>query len=224
MHITQEHDSCALLQKNNSVAAVSTFWSLVSLWTFQTAALASLRMSSLQRWWMDSSVGWVPVPGCHGPAAGTVAPTVPALGIRARCSPWAGEWSPRASLNLLPDGCATALTDPRAELLSKSWKNRWLLQQVARVIKPSAFSEPSRTVAYVFIHTSCLFCQTTLSVTESRLDTFYEIKIQAIHISQCDPLQSKFFWKLIQIWDNNYVMANHFTTLLVILPLSHRQI
>lgn len=136
---------------------------------------------------------------------------------------WPGDWSSRASLILLPDGCARALRDPRAELLPKYWQNQWLLQQEARVIKPSGFSEPSRTAAYVFIYTSCLFCRTTLPVIESYADTFYEIKIQAIHTSHRDPLQSRFFWKLIQIWDN-YVIANNFTTLLVIIPLSHRQI
>lgn len=112
---------------------------------------------------------------------------------------WQGDWSSRVSLSLLPDGCALALTDPRAELLPKYWQNQWLLQRVASVIKPSGFSEPSRTVAYVFIYTSCLFCHTSLPVIKSYPDTFYEIKIQAIHISHCDPLQSRFFWKLIQI-------------------------
>lgn len=185
-------------------------------------ASAASRMSSLQRGWVDTpcSVGsraWL----CTDQLPGT-ALAVPEFGIRARRSLPGQE--ARASLNLLPDGCAIALTDPRAELLPKYWQDPRLLQQVARVIKPSGFTEPSRTVAYVFIHTSCLLCHTTLPVIESHPDIFYEINMQAIHISHCDPLQSRFFWKLIQIWDSKYVIANHFTALLVIVPLSHRQL
>lgn len=104
-----------------------------------------------------------------------------------------GDWSSRAPLNLLPDECAIALTDPRPELLPKYWQNQRLLRQVARAIKPSGFSEPSRTAAHVFIHTSRLFCHRTLPIIESYPDIFCEIKIQAIHISYCDPLQSRFF-------------------------------
>lgn len=220
MNTIGEHSS----KWNELVAAVSTFWCL-------SMYVSDCCLSSFQE--------EQPPEALDGPAVfcGFLCLGVPRSAARHSSSDSArvwhqstllslrpGDWSSLASLNLLPDGCAIALTDPRAELLPKYWQDRRLLQQVARVIKPSGFSEPSRTAAYVFIHTSCLFCHSNLPIIESYPGTFYENKIQAIHVSHCDPLQSRFFWKLIQIWDNNYVIANHFTTLLVIIPLSHRQI
>lgn len=101
-------------------------------------------------------------------------------------------WRSRASLNLLPDGCGIAPTDPRAELLPKHSQNQRLLQRVARLIKPSGCSEPIRAVAYGFIHTSFLFCSTSLPIIGSYPDILYEIKIQAVHVSHCEPLQSRF--------------------------------
>lgn len=101
-------------------------------------------------------------------------------------------WSSRASLNLLPDGYVIAPTDPRAELLPKHWQNQQLLQQVARLIKPAGCSEHSRAAASGFIHTSSLFCSASLPTTESYPDILYEIKIQAIYMSHCDPLQNRF--------------------------------
>lgn len=123
---------------------------------------------------------------------GKAALPVSVFGIRSLLCICAWGWSSRASLNLLPDGCEIAPADPRAELLPKHWQNQRLLQWVARLIKPSGCSEPSRAVAYVFIHTSLLLCSTSPPIIESYPDILHYIKIWAIHISHSDNLQTRF--------------------------------
>lgn len=124
-------------------------------------------MNSLQRGWMARQCWWAPVLSVHSSAARHGGPGSARIWHHSTLlSLWPGDWSSPASLKLLPDGCALALTGPKAELLPKYWQNQWLLQRVAGVIKPSGFSKPSRTAAYVFIYTSCLFCHRTLPVIE----------------------------------------------------------
>lgn len=200
MHITHEQDRWTLLRMKQ-IGSCSLYIQGLGPFTYISNCCLSSFQDEQPGWTL--SVRWVHVQGLgqscacvhrsaarHGgsDSAGVWHPST----LLAACP---GDWSSRASLNLLPDECAIALTDPRPELLPKYWQNQRLLQQVARAIKPSGFSEPSRTAAHVFIHTSRLFCHKTLPITESYPDIFCEIKIHAIHISHCDPLQSRFFWK-----------------------------
>lgn len=125
MHISQGHRRWTPQTKRVASCCLFIQGLSASMYTSDCASAAP-RMSSLQRGWVDTqcSVGscaWLCMDQLPGRAL-----AVPEFGIGARRSLPGQE--ARAPLNFLPDGCAIALTDPRAELLPKCWQNPWLLQ------------------------------------------------------------------------------------------------
>lgn len=207
---------CEYCSKQNKLAAaVSAFRGLVFSFILKSLQLAGRAATRPQRGWPAHtmpcgcaarvSTASCAHSSCPGEQHCQCLPLVSAHAAALYLHSSRG-WNSRASLRLLPDGCATAPADPRAELLPKHWQNQCFLQWVARLIKPAGWSEPGRASGLgLYIPACCTAMQAfilqLLKLFTWNQDKFYSL-ISLWSFSELICL------KFIQIWDDTYIISN----------------